>query len=159
MVDSNFYQKAIESAEEEKQQVLTKLKELDALKQRLLQLQTFIEQGKALLGLENTEDSHGGPSEPSQHTESSTVAPRVLRFSRGDSEMPNHMRIAKVIEEVGRAMTLNELVEEFKKRNWKLSKDNPRQVLRSCFNQHPEMFSQEIRRNGGIPRGYYSLRQ
>lgn len=156
MADSDFYKKAIESAEEEREQLLVKFKEFDALKQRLFQLENFIEKGKALLGVENFQnDLSASP----QHARFSRDAPQVLPFIQDDSEMPNHKRIAKVLQENGKAMTLNELVEEFKKRNWKLSKDNPREVLRGCFIQHPEMFSKEIRRNGGIPRGYYSLKK
>jgi hypothetical protein len=33
------------------------------------------------------------------------------------------------------------MVEEFRKRNWKLSKDNPRQVLRNTLKAKPEIFS------------------
>lgn len=146
MVDLSYYKKAIEAAEEEREQVILKLQELETHRKRLSQLESFIEKGKALLSQENVEDSRNGLSQEG------------LFFIKEDSQMPNYMRMAKVLQEVGRPMTLAELAEQFEKRNWKLSKNNPRGVLRGAFIQHPELFSKDIRKNGGIPHGYYSLK-
>lgn len=159
MIDLSYYKKAIKAAEEEREQVIFKLKELEIHRKRLSQLESFIEKGKALLSQENVGDSPDGLSALPEQTNSSKFTQEGLSFIKENSQMPNHMKVAKVLKEVGRPMTLAELEAEFEKRNWKLSKNNPRGVLRGCFIQHPEMFSQEIRKEGGIPRGYYSLKQ
>ena len=159
MVDLSSYKKAIEFAEEEREQVILKLQEFETYRKRLSQLESFIEKGKALLKEDNAEDSGNGASALPEHANPNTFTQEGLSFIKEDSQMPNYMRMAKVLQEVGRPLTLAELAAEFDKRNWGLSKNNPRGVLRGAFIQHPELFSKEIRKTGGIKHGYYSLKK
>lgn len=132
--NQEHFRKAIEAAQRERNQLFEKLKDLQKIQQRLTQLDTFIEQGKLLAGIESFE----GSSEPTP----------LIERKRGfgllppdDSEKPIYLKVMQLIKEAGKSLGLSEMAEEFRKRNWKLSEDNPRQVLRNTLKSKPQIFS------------------
>lgn len=129
------FRKAIEAAEHERDQLAEELKGLEKIQERVAQLNAFIEQGKLLIGIETAQTI----SEPVRHL---IVRTRGYPSSTSDdSQKPIFLKAAKIIRESGRSLGLSEIVEEFRKRDWKLSEDNPRQVLRNTLKSKPQMFS------------------
>jgi hypothetical protein len=132
--NQEHFRKAIDAAQHERNQLIEKLKDLEKIKQRLAQLDTFIEQGKLLVGIETIEV----PSEPPPQIEKRKGFGLI---QLDGSKNPLYLKAVQLIKEAGRPLGLSEMVEEFRKRNWKLSKDNPRQVLRNTLKAKPEIFS------------------
>lgn len=132
--NQEHFRKAIELAQHERNQLIEELKELEKIKQRLTQLDTFIEQGKLLLGIKSLE----GSSEPTPQIEQRKGF-GLLPID--DSAKPIYLKAVQIIKEAGRPMGLSEMTEEFRRRNWKLSEDNPRQVLRNTLKSKPQIFS------------------
>jgi len=136
------FRKAIDAAQHERDQLIEKLKDLEKIKQRLTQLDTFIEQGKLLLGIESLKAPLGPMPHLIQRTRGFPL------FTSDDSKKPIHLKAAQIIKEAGKPLGLSEMVEEFRKRNWKLSKDNARQVLRNTLKAKPEIFSKNEQGRG-----------
>jgi flagellar motility protein MotE (MotC chaperone) len=124
-------QRAIESAIKERDQLLEKLKEFDSIKERLDRLEVFINQGKLLIG-----------EEPEKiDTQKSESTPR--RILRLFGEKTNPEKIMEILEASGRAMTVPEISNEFRARNWRLSEKNRMQILRNALKGKPEWFEKE----------------
>ncbi|MFZ0050224.1 MAG: hypothetical protein WAK96_00475, partial [Desulfobaccales bacterium] len=95
---------------------------------RLDQLEAFIAQGKALIGLSPASAVSASTSESAQ----------VLRLFKGK---PNSEKVRDLLKEFNRPMHIPEIVQEFRKRNWPLSSKNPREVLRNTLRGKPEIFT------------------
>ncbi len=144
--NTEHIKKAIEAAQLEMKQVTEKLKDLQKYQQRLVQLTTFIEQGKLLIGEESEEVS----SESIKDTLLKSTKPELLNLSIGDaSEKPVYLKVVQIINEIGRPLNLTEMVEEFRKRQWKLSENNPREVLRNTLKTKPQIFMKTGQGEGG----------
>jgi hypothetical protein len=136
--NQGIYKKAIEEAQQEREQLFVSLKDLQKIQQRLTELDIFIEKGKILFGLESSEESPKSSDIPASPVRNKT---RFTRHTpKEDSKKPIYLRIIDLLSETGKPMTLTEIAEEFHKRNWKLSKKNGREVLRGAFKKYPEMF-------------------
>ena len=120
--------KAVESAERERDQLLEKLKELEKVKERLGQVEAFISQGRILIGVQPSKIVSDEPS-------------------RGDLGLvpfvkpkPNYEKILEVLKASGRSMTLSEISNEFRARQWPLSEKNPLEILRTSLKSKPHLF-------------------
>lgn len=147
------YLRAIELAQQEANGIEEELKGLQERQKRLVQLNTFIEQGKLILGIESVDAPESIKSTP----------PTPKRIGLGLipegvilEKQPIHLKVAQIIREGGKSVNLSELVDEFRKRNWKLSKKNPRQVLRNTIKTNPELFSKKGIGPGG--EAFYDLK-
>lgn len=130
---------AIEAKQTERTQLFNEIQamegELETKRTRLFWLDTFIEKGNLLLGIEVK------PIEPDQQ-------PSLLTesfFQGPESSLPiekNQVEGAiEILKEFGRPVKAREIAEGFYKKNWKLSKDNGTQIIRqSVLNKHPELF-------------------
>jgi len=122
---------AIESALRERDQLLDKLKEFDRLKEQLGQIEAFINQGRLLLGDEpKNVDTH--------KSEAGGLA--MVHFLR---EKTNPEKILEILKATGRAMTVPEIVNEFRNRNWQLSEKNRMQIIRNALKGKPDWFGKE----------------
>lgn len=140
--------KAIMGAEQELDSLNERMKEYETLRLRMAQLETFLKAAKVVVG--ETDQLNQGASIP--------VTPEL--FARTDKESniseKTHLEsIAEILKEVSKPLSLSELAEEFKKRNWKISEKNGRQVLRASILRRPNMFNKSFQ---GIT-AYYELKQ
>ncbi|MGB8872712.1 MAG: hypothetical protein WCB64_09625 [Desulfobaccales bacterium] len=118
---------AIESAMQERSQLLDKLKEFDKLKEQLGQIEAFINQGRLLLG--------GGyaKSEIKSPTQAFAVSGQISELFKSLPGKTNAEKIVEVLKATGRAMTVPEIVKEFKARNWQLGEKNRMQIIRNTL--------------------------
>jgi hypothetical protein len=112
---------AIESAMQERDQLLEQLRGVDKIKERLGQIEAFINQGRLLIGEDSAKtDAEKPEAEPI----------RVVRFLK---EKTNAEKIVEVLRATGRAMTVPQIVNEFKARNWQLGEKNRMQIIRNTL--------------------------
>ena len=111
---------AIESAQRERDKLLEKLKEFEKIKERLSQIEAFINQGRILIG---------------DKPESKAV--RIIRFL---GEKTNADKAKGILEASGRAMRVPEIANEFRVRNWPLGEKNGMQILRNVLKGKPDLF-------------------
>ena len=138
----NDIKKAIDQAQEEYDSLLEKLKEYEQVKLKLSQLEMFINTGKLLLGID----------EKSTAKEETPTFPAML-FNE-DAQPATHLtRVKKILTDAGRELSLSELVEEYRKRQWKLSDVNGREVLRGVMIRHQGTFKRSLKGNVA----YYEL--
>lgn len=129
-------------------QWLAKLKEADEIKESLGKLEAFLSPAKALLsmGEESQTEAVVLPKAASLPPPSS-IPPMSL------IEKPLLQGGIEIIKEAGRPMHLNEIEAEFRKRRWKLSEKNGREVLRVTYKKHiGTIFSK-------TKKGQYSLKE
>jgi uncharacterized protein YihD (DUF1040 family) len=137
----NNINKAIQEAQDECNSLIEQLKEYDKIKLKISQLEAFINTGKTLLGNDvNTRDN----------TETS-ISPSLFP----DEKQPlTHLEsVKKILADGGSELSLNDLVEQYRKRNWKLSESNGREVLRGIMLRHSKDFKKTMKKNVS----YYEL--
>lgn len=123
--------RAIEVAEKQLAEVRDKLKEYEELTQRRSQLEAFINEGKALLGLELAERPL--PTVPREPEELFREGQRLL-------DKPVLEGALEIFKESKRSMKLKELAQEFQRRGWKLSRQHGEEVLRLALKKRPDLF-------------------
>ncbi len=123
--------RAIEDAQqtydELHKQLLAKLEEAEGIKDNLNKLEAFINPAKALLSLAVGSETKAVESPPQTAS---------LKPSTFIEEKPLLQGGIEILKEAGRPMHLSEIVDEFRKRRWKLSEKNGREVLRFTFKKH-----------------------
>lgn len=114
--------KAIEELQNEFDMKIQKVMELESIKKECEKIKSHIQQIKDWIADESEIDFSAGlePSLP--------------------KEVPVHKGLSWIFDDYGRQMKLKELVDAFRKKNWKLSKTNPEEVIRSSMKRHPELF-------------------
>jgi hypothetical protein len=119
---------AISDAKRERETLAAKLSDLDA----------FIAQGELLL-TSNTGQRRTDSLFPIPRKETRKVhRPKKARRSRKDAIW---IRAQTVLEETGNTpMKASELLQEFRKRNWKLSEKNGKEILRYSLRHKPDIF-------------------
>ena len=144
---------AIGEARNELSQLLDTLREYEKTKSRIAQLETFINTGMSLLGIDSIEE---GGSEtaplalPSQEPEiKQSKLPETTLIT-----IPLEKGIAQIIKEAGQTLRLKEIEAQFRKRNWKLSIKNGAEILRGVIRRYPENFTKKM--EGNVC--YYGLR-
>ena len=135
LAENDNMKKAIQVAEQEYNSLLDSLKEYERIKLRLSQLEVFINTGKTLLGPDVTKSKN------------ETAITRTLFPDENIQSSNNAEHIKRILTEVGRALSLSELVEEYDKRKFKLSENNGKEVLRGVIGRHKNIFKQEIIKN------------
>jgi hypothetical protein len=143
VAENDDIKKAIQVAEQEYNSLLDSLKEYERIKLRLSQLEVFINTGKNLLGHDVT--TINGVTISTK--EPVMVRTRTLFPDENIQSANNVELIKKILTDTGRALTLADLVEEYNKRNWKLSEKNGTEVLRSIINREENVFKKEIIKN------------
>lgn len=123
---NNAIKTAIESAMQERDQLLEELKGFDKIKERLGQIEAFINQGRLLLGegyARNNRNDH-------PRTMAEAISESVKKAFGGKT---NAEKIVEILKATGRAMTVPEIVNEFKARNWQLGEKNRNQIIRNTL--------------------------
>jgi hypothetical protein len=141
MTELSDISKAIQQAQDEYESLNEKLKEYDQIKLRLSQLEVFINTGKTLLG------NNSSSKEEKQTIQTNTLFP--------DEKQPiTHLECVKrLLLDSEHELSLSELVEGYRKRNWKLSEANGREILRGIVLRYPTMFVRSMQKNVS----YYQL--
>lgn len=112
---------AIEMAQQELTIVNEKLKEFETTLERRKQLEAFVAQGKALLGLGS----------------SGHLALASLDAAEGKSVTD---RSVEILRECGRPMKPSEIALEFHKHGWKLSERNGGEIVRMALKRKSGLF-------------------
>lgn len=149
---------AIDAAMREKESLDGKLKEMEKIKQRISQLDSFIKRGKILIGIDvdihtqTDQENHtiGESHQTAAASQGSTV--NVVETTDEFESMPIHERAAKILSEAGHSMKLDRIAEEFHKRGWGLSSKHGKESIRMAFRRKPDIFSKE-------KDGSYSLKE
>ena len=124
------YRKTIEVAQQEISQLAEKIKGLEKFQLRMRQLEALVGQAKIVVG---------ESIEPQEPTPSDKAVSLSLSYP-DNSEKPIYLKMVQIIKEAGEPLSLVDMVEEFRKREWKLSKKNPREVLRNTLKAKPHIF-------------------
>lgn len=143
MLENDNIKKAIQVAEQEYNSLLDTLKEYEKVKLRLSQLEVFINTGKNLLGVDAIT------------SKTENVTPASLFPDENTKATNNVELIKKILTEAGRSLSLADIVAAYDNRNWKLSKKNGIEVLRSIINREEDIFKKENIKN----KTYVSLLQ
>ncbi|MGA7562629.1 MAG: hypothetical protein WBW55_05445 [Desulfobaccales bacterium] len=109
---------------------LAKLKEAEEIKDHLAKLEAFMASAKALLSIGGESQIGADNARAVSLKPSSFVPPASL------IEKPLLRGGVEILQEAGRPMHLSEIVDEFRKRRWKLSEKNGKEVLRYSFRKH-----------------------
>ena len=122
------YQKAYDDLHK---QLLVKLAEADELKISLGKLEAFLNPAKALLSSSVEPETKAIlPSPPPPPPKSLIHVPPIIL-----EEKPILQGGIEILKDTGRPMYLSEIEAEFRKRRWKLSEKNGREVLRFTFSK------------------------
>lgn len=125
----NAIKTAIESAMRERDQLLDKLKEFDKLKERLGQIEAFINQGRLLLG----EDYAKGDIKSPTQALAERVSGQISQLFKSLPGKTNAEKIVEVLKATGRAMSVPKIVTEFRARKWQLGEKNRMQIIRNAL--------------------------
>jgi hypothetical protein len=138
MADLNTIRKAIEEARREHASLLDALKEYEKTKLRVEQLESFINMGVALLGDEKLPQEEQPRLVLRQPRE-----PNITEARDGSTltSKPIQEGMNEILKESPRKLTLREIAEEFRKRSWKLSEKNSREVLRGVVKKHRDSYA------------------
>jgi hypothetical protein len=131
--------KAIEGAQQQKDRLVVKLKELEGIQKEVARFDAFIERGQAILNaeLELNRLSSTSTTPHVQLSEQPTSKTDVTK------EPSLSQRVIELLKETGRPMRTSEIVSEFRKRNWKLSEKNGSEIMRFALRKKPELFSKD----------------
>jgi hypothetical protein len=144
MVEANSeFRRAIELAEQEHDRLLEELQEYEAKRIRIAQLETFISTGKSLFNIDASKSASHQLSMPEISSGSSII------------EKPLEIAVTEILTESNRALKISEIENEFRRRNWRLSEKNGKQVLRSLLLRKHDLFKKEMISNVL----YFSLRR
>ena len=139
--------KAIKGAEQELSSLNERIKEYEEIRLRMIQMETFLKAARAVVGV-------------TDQVGETALSPVTEPFPGTNEEIniaeKTHLKsIIEILKEVNKPLSLSGLVEEFKKRNWKISEKNGRQVLRASILRRPNMFNKSIQ---GMT-AYYELKK
>jgi hypothetical protein len=156
MTDTNNITKAIHDAEQEHEKLLETLKGYEKTKLRVAQLESFISLGKTLLGMDSSTE------EAKSSAQLSLLQPQedlpALALSDVDLiQKPLKEGVIEILTESGKELSLAEIADGFRKRHWKLSEKNGRQVLRGTVQRFPELLTKTVR--GAANTAYYKIKQ
>ncbi|MEW6386887.1 MAG: HTH domain-containing protein [Thermodesulfobacteriota bacterium] len=132
--------KALEGLQKELDEKTTKILELETIRGEYERIKILIQLIKEELGLEVPksilEIKSGGGMIISGEGLVSFITPKPI--AEGASE---------IFDEFKRPITIKEIVNEFRRRGWKLSENNPQEVIRSTLKRHPKLFKKVSRGN------------
>jgi hypothetical protein len=125
----------IESAEKELAKLQKELQRLESIQRRVSDLQISIDKARSGAGI--------APESVVEHQ----IKPGFLHRIKGNqgidrdiSTRPMHEKTRALILEFGRPMRDDEIAQEFRKRNWKLSEKSGVESLRVMFWKNKEIF-------------------
>jgi uncharacterized protein YihD (DUF1040 family) len=132
---------AIQQAQKEYDSLIEELKGYDKIKLKLSQLEAFITTGKTLLGNDV----------PSKDNAKISTYPSLFP----DEQQPlTHLEsVKKILSDAGTELSLSDLVDGYRKRKWKLSESNGREVLRGIMLRNSADFKKTMKKNVS----YYAL--
>lgn len=141
MVEENTRQsllKALEDLQHDLDEKTLRLVELEKIRNQCEEIKSLIHQIKRQLGLDipkiEVPCASGLIIGSQAHLSLITLKP----IAEGISE---------IFDEYKRSMNINEIVKEFRTRRWKLSENNPQEVIRSTLTRHPKLFRKVSRGN------------
>ena len=158
MPDTDNIKKAIHDAQQEHGKLLETLKGYEKTKLRVAQLESFINMGMALLSIDTvTEASKPDVQLPLLPQEATPKTDKSIEASKDIASpiMPHKEGILEILTASGRALSLAEIAEEYRKRHWKLSERNSRQVLRGAVLRWHDLFTKTMKGN----TAYYKIKQ
>lgn len=131
---------AMEDARKESHDIGQKLIDMNDLVERKRQLDEFISQCQVILGLQESARQQGKYS-PVKIQMPMFEAQGTVRSS---DNIKNWQKAVAIFQETNnRPMRLSELVKEFEKRGYQLSKDNPKEVMRGTMKAKPQIFAHD----------------
>ena len=123
--------KALDDLQHDLEEKTLKLVELERIRNECEELKSSIQQIQHLLGLDIPP----------------VIVPCASGWLKGSSAnlsvitlKPIAEGISEIFDEYKRSMNINEIVNEFRNRRWKLSQNNPQEVIRSTLTRHPKLF-------------------
>lgn len=124
--------KVLADLERDLKKINDELSELEALRRQRDRIASLIRHIQAELGI-------GAPTCDITSREGELVlgGETEVRFI---SPKPIAEGMAEIFDEYHRSMDVKEIVDEFRQRGWKLSENNPQEVLRSTLTRHPKLF-------------------
>ena len=132
---------AIEDLKKDLEKKSEKLKELEDIRNECEKIKSLIRQIKVQLGLEELGIHRS--LKTAIAIQSATSEPELLITI----EKPIKEGISEIFDEFKRHMDVNEIVTEFRKRGWKLSENNPQEVIRGALKRNPKLFKKVSRGN------------
>lgn len=143
--------KALEDLREDLKKKLEKVNELDALRKECEWIQSLIKQIMERLDLKSLV--------PDEIDFRAALPPGLGLIEPEVIEKPIIDGVDEIYDELNRStMKLKEIVSAFRKKMWKLSKDNPQESIRSALKKHPDRYKkvgrgiwQKIRRPKTLP--------
>jgi hypothetical protein len=145
---NEYMVQVLEIAQEDLNQILERLKEFDQLNRERERLETLINFAKNYLGKTAQAEMPNGEIEAPEGG---------LGLEIPLIEKPIAQGAMEIIREAGHPLTLKEIQDGFRKRHWKLSEKNGREVLRFTLRKKPEIFIKSMKKGKG-PSGLYDLR-
>ncbi|MGD0400338.1 MAG: HTH domain-containing protein [Syntrophobacteraceae bacterium] len=143
MADRNqiiAYKKALEAAEKERDSVLARLLDLEALQKRVARLDSTIEGLKALIGTAQTESQTASTESTSSQTpdqEHVRMPPRLIRFPSEDKtqtgEFKRFEQAEQILRKSGQSMSLTQIAHKFLEYGWLLNKKTAVQIVRNAL--------------------------
>lgn len=134
----------MEEAKQESLDIGVKLLAMEKLQQRKTQLESLIAQCEALLDKPSQEPPTEFLFKPPQ-----TEPIKYIRPKKKNDKSTNWEKAKLILADTGnKPLTLSEFVEEFRKRGFKLSDDNPKAVVRAAMRSRPDIFAYKKQKDG-----------
>lgn len=135
---------AIEDLQRDLKKKSEKIEELEVIRNECEDIKFLIQQIREKLGLEEPNGKHILFT-TAIAAQSATSQPELSIIV----EKPIKEGISEIFDEfkTRNRMDVNEIVAEFRKRGWKLSKNNPQEVIRGALKRHPNLFRKVSRGN------------
>lgn len=139
---ANDISRAIQQAQQRYDDLAEELKQYEKIKSEMSQLEVFIKAGKVILGVENKTEGKHEINKPAELFPNENIQPETHLQS-----------IKKILATAQQELSLADLEEEYRKRGWKLSEPNGREVLRGVVLRNHKHFTKTF--HGNV--AYYGL--
>lgn len=126
--------KVLEDLEKDLSKKNDQLSELEVIRSERDRIASLIHHIKQELGLLEQPTRHLLKTEYLVTSETSQAELSII------TEIPLKEGISEIFDDINRPMEVNEIVTEFRKRQWKLSENNPQQVVRDALKRNPKLF-------------------
>jgi hypothetical protein len=142
--NSTNFRKAIQEAELERNRLVETLKDYEKTRTRIAQLETIIKTWNEYLGEANIKDT-------------STPQEKLFQDVDVGGEKTHSEAVIEILGAANRALTIKDIVNEFRKRNWKLSDKNGTEVIRRVMLKNHNRFERNTQGKG--LKAHYSLKR
>jgi len=146
------YRKALEAAEREMNDVLAKLREFEELQNRAATLKSTIGGLTTLIGHLQVERQETRTELPRQLEDEpvSSAAQLIILHDEVQSGPKRYEQIEQILRESGQPMSFSKIVQEFRARQWPLSKTAGVQIIRNVVIRKAEKKELFMRNEAGL---------